>query len=41
MTDTPGQGRRLLPLRAPAQKVWDRRDPALSWADFKKLADQV
>lgn len=30
-----------LPLRALAQKVWDRRDPALSWADFKKLADQV
>ncbi|MEU2792735.1 glycoside hydrolase family 20 protein [Streptomyces sp. NPDC007100] len=30
-----------IPLRALAQKVWDRRDPALSWQDFAKLADQV
>ncbi|MEN2421423.1 glycoside hydrolase family 20 protein [Streptomyces rimosus] len=30
-----------MPLRALAQKVWDRREPALSWEDFKKLANQV
>ncbi|RFU87466.1 beta-N-acetylglucosaminidase [Streptomyces triticagri] len=27
-----------MPLRALAQKVWDSRQPALSWADFSKLA---
>lgn len=30
-----------LPLRALAQKVWDPREPSLSWDDFVKLADQI
>ncbi|RLL68551.1 glycoside hydrolase family 20 protein [Streptomyces sp. Z26] len=30
-----------MPLRATAQKLWDPRDPELSWADFRALADQV
>jgi hexosaminidase len=30
-----------MPLRALAQKVWDPRTPALSWAEFKSLADKV
>jgi hexosaminidase len=30
-----------LPLRALAQKVWDPRTPALSWEDFKSLANAV
>ena len=29
------------PLRALAQKVWDPRTPALSWEDFKSLANAV
>ncbi|MFH8678340.1 glycoside hydrolase family 20 protein [Streptomyces lydicus] len=30
-----------LPLAALAQKTWDSRKPALSWTDFKALADRV
>lgn len=30
-----------LPLRALAQKTWDPRRPALSWTDFKSLADRA
>lgn len=30
-----------LPLRATAQKLWDSRKPALSWPDFKALADRL
>ncbi|MFJ3303364.1 glycoside hydrolase family 20 protein [Streptomyces sp. NPDC086549] len=30
-----------MPLRATVQKLWDPRTPALSWADFKKLADRL
>ncbi|AOT60650.1 Beta-hexosaminidase [Streptomyces rubrolavendulae] len=30
-----------MPLRALAQKVWDPREPALSWADFSALAERV
>lgn len=30
-----------MPLRAVAQKLWDPRQPSLSWGDFVKLADQV
>ncbi|MDO0926102.1 glycoside hydrolase family 20 protein [Streptomyces sp. TG1A-8] len=30
-----------MPLRATAQKLWDPRTPALSWADFGKLADRL
>ncbi|WP_169314192.1 beta-N-acetylhexosaminidase [Streptomyces piniterrae] len=30
-----------LPLAALAQKTWDPRQPAMSWADFKALANRV
>ncbi|MGW4732044.1 beta-N-acetylhexosaminidase [Streptomyces shenzhenensis] len=30
-----------MPLRATVQKLWDPGTPALSWADFKKLADRL
>ncbi|MER7622553.1 glycoside hydrolase family 20 protein [Streptomyces sp. NPDC126503] len=30
-----------MPLTALAQKVWDARTPALSWADFRTLANRV
>ncbi|MEU1010414.1 glycoside hydrolase family 20 protein [Streptomyces sp. NPDC005890] len=30
-----------MPLRATAQKLWDPGKPALSWADFRKLADRL
>jgi hexosaminidase len=30
-----------LPLRATVQKLWDPGKPALSWADFKGLADRL
>ncbi|MEU0334805.1 glycoside hydrolase family 20 protein [Streptomyces sp. NPDC006193] len=30
-----------MPLRATVQKLWDPRRPALSWADFRKLADRL
>ncbi|MFI9807794.1 glycoside hydrolase family 20 protein [Streptomyces sp. NPDC052301] len=30
-----------MPLRATAQKLWDPGTPALSWADFKGLADRL
>lgn len=30
-----------LPLAALAQKTWDPRTPALSWSEFKALADRV
>ncbi|GGU87646.1 hypothetical protein GCM10010211_62240 [Streptomyces albospinus] len=30
-----------LPLAALAQKTWDPRTPAMSWADFKALANRV
>ncbi|WP_050986712.1 family 20 glycosylhydrolase [Streptomyces somaliensis] len=30
-----------MPLRALAQKVWDPRDPALSWAGFSALAKRL
>ncbi|SDK76153.1 beta-N-acetylhexosaminidase [Streptomyces indicus] len=30
-----------LPLRALAQRVWDARQPALSWDQFRALAEQV
>ncbi|MFI0807525.1 glycoside hydrolase family 20 protein [Streptomyces echinatus] len=30
-----------MPLRATAQKLWDPGTPALSWADFRKLADRL
>ncbi|UFR07393.1 family 20 glycosylhydrolase [Streptomyces sp. Go40/10] len=30
-----------MPLRATVQKLWDPGKPALSWADFKKLADRL
>ena len=30
-----------LPLAALAQKTWDPGTPALSWTDFKALADRV
>ncbi|MFF4348140.1 glycoside hydrolase family 20 protein [Streptomyces sp. NPDC001530] len=30
-----------MPLRATVQKLWDPRRPALSWADFKSLADRL
>ncbi|WP_394331504.1 beta-N-acetylhexosaminidase [Streptomyces thermolilacinus] len=29
------------PLRALAQKVWDSREPVLSWAEFSKLAGRL
>ncbi|MGW7077129.1 beta-N-acetylhexosaminidase [Streptomyces sp. NPDC054866] len=34
------QGIRM-PLRATVQKLWDEREPGLSWGEFVKLADQV
>lgn len=34
------QGIRM-PLRATAQKLWDPRKPALSWAQFQKLAEKI
>lgn len=30
-----------MPLRATVQKLWDPRRPALSWAEFRKLADRL
>ncbi|MGW2458481.1 family 20 glycosylhydrolase [Streptomyces sp. NPDC001761] len=30
-----------MPLRATAQKLWDPGTPALSWADFRNLADRL
>ncbi|MFE1445060.1 beta-N-acetylhexosaminidase [Streptomyces olivaceoviridis] len=30
-----------MPLRATAQKLWDPGTPALSWADFRGLADRL
>ncbi len=30
-----------MPLRALAQKLWDAREPALSWAEFRALADRL
>ncbi|MFJ5969679.1 glycoside hydrolase family 20 protein [Streptomyces sp. NPDC093060] len=30
-----------MPLRATVQKLWDPRTPALSWAQFKQLADRL
>ncbi|MFE2097812.1 MULTISPECIES: glycoside hydrolase family 20 protein [unclassified Streptomyces] len=30
-----------MPLRATVQKLWDPRKPALSWAQFKQLADRL
>ncbi|CAL9475473.1 beta-N-acetylhexosaminidase [Streptomyces sp. enrichment culture] len=30
-----------MPLRATVQKLWDPGRPALSWADFRKLADRL
>ncbi|MEU6063151.1 glycoside hydrolase family 20 protein [Streptomyces sp. NPDC047082] len=30
-----------MPLRATAQKLWDPGTPALSWPEFKKLADRL
>ncbi|MEU8472436.1 glycoside hydrolase family 20 protein [Streptomyces sp. NPDC029006] len=30
-----------MPLRATVQKLWDPGTPALSWADFRKLADRL
>lgn len=30
-----------MPLRALSQKLWDPGKPAMSWADFQKLADRV
>ncbi|GAA5027860.1 beta-N-acetylhexosaminidase [Streptomyces siamensis] len=30
-----------MPLRATVQKLWDPRKPALSWADFKALANRL
>ncbi|MEU5956981.1 glycoside hydrolase family 20 protein [Streptomyces sp. NPDC047525] len=34
------QGVRM-PLRATVQKLWDAREPGLSWGEFVKLADRV
>ncbi|MGW7067735.1 beta-N-acetylhexosaminidase [Streptomyces sp. NPDC054855] len=34
------QGIRM-PLKATVQKLWDSREPKLSWAEFVKLADRV
>ncbi|MGW6025954.1 beta-N-acetylhexosaminidase [Streptomyces sp. NPDC055099] len=34
------QGIRM-PLKATVQKLWDAREPKLSWAEFVKLADRV
>jgi hexosaminidase len=30
-----------MPLRATAQKLWDSRNPALSWTQFRQLADRL
>jgi hexosaminidase len=30
-----------MPLRATVQKLWDPGAPALTWAQFKSLADKV
>ncbi|MGI5377742.1 beta-N-acetylhexosaminidase [Streptomyces sp. CA-251387] len=30
-----------MPLRATVQKLWDARRPALSWAEFRRLADRL
>jgi hexosaminidase len=30
-----------MPLRAVSQKLWDPAQPALNWADFKKLGARV
>ncbi|MFF4573512.1 glycoside hydrolase family 20 protein [Streptomyces sp. NPDC001410] len=30
-----------MPLRATVQKLWDPRTPALSWAQFRQLADRL
>ncbi|MFE9405506.1 glycoside hydrolase family 20 protein [Streptomyces sp. NPDC006530] len=30
-----------LPLRATAQKLWDARNPAMDWEEFKSLADRL
>ncbi|MFG2886303.1 glycoside hydrolase family 20 protein [Streptomyces sp. NPDC048297] len=30
-----------MPLRATAQKLWDPREPSLTWAEFTKLADRL
>nr|WP_318206013.1 glycoside hydrolase family 20 protein [Streptomyces sp. SCL15-4] len=30
-----------MPLRATAQKLWDPGSPALSWTEFRKLADRL
>lgn len=30
-----------MPLRATSQKLWDRREPSLSWAEFRQLADDL
>ncbi|GAA1901707.1 hypothetical protein GCM10009837_25970 [Streptomyces durmitorensis] len=30
-----------MPLRATVQKLWDEREPGLSWGEFVKLADRV
>ncbi|MCQ0024022.1 family 20 glycosylhydrolase [Streptomyces somaliensis DSM 40738] len=30
-----------MPLRALAQKVWDPRDPSLSWSEFSALAERL
>jgi len=30
-----------MPLRATVQKLWDPRQPALSWTDFRKLANRL
>ncbi|MFI6939433.1 glycoside hydrolase family 20 protein [Streptomyces sp. NPDC050418] len=30
-----------LPLRAMSQRVWDRRQPALSWTEFRALAEKL
>lgn len=30
-----------MPLNALSQKVWDPREPKLTWAQFQKLADET
>ncbi|QTE00465.1 Beta-N-acetylhexosaminidase [Streptomyces cyanogenus] len=30
-----------MPLRATAQKLWDPGEPALTWAEFRRLADRL
>ncbi|MDT0347240.1 beta-N-acetylhexosaminidase [Streptomyces litchfieldiae] len=39
-TEQVAQGIKL-PLAAVAQKLWDPREPELSWAEFTRLADRV